>query len=75
MTLLGHIKTSKLLYILFYLWEGRGLLDCVHGELPDILLRMEHDDVELGAVETDQGHVGAQADGDAQRGHLDLPRV
>ena len=59
----------------YYLWEGRRLLYSVHGELPDILLRMKHDDVELGAVEADQGHVGAQADGDAQRGHLDLSRV
>ena len=48
-----------------YLWQDRWLLDCVHGELPDILLRVEHDDVELGAVEADQRHVGAQADGDA----------
>ena len=59
----------------YYLGQGRGLLDSVHGELPDILLRVKHDDVELGAVETDQGHVGTQADGDAQCGHLDLPRV
>ena len=66
---------SILLFILNYLWEGRGLLDGVHGELPDILLRMEHDDVELGAVETHKSDVGAQADGDAQGGHLDLPRV
>ena len=69
-----RLLCSKFLDVSFscYLGQGRGLLDCVHRELPDILLRVEQDDVELGAVEAHQGHVGAQADGDAQSGHLNL---
>ena len=68
------VDTSGLLRLLYHLWQGRGLLDCVHCELPDIFLRMKHDDVEFGAVEAHQGHIGAQADGHTQRGHLDLSR-
>ena len=58
--------------VMYHLWQGRGLLDGVHGELPDILLRVEDDDVELGAVQAEQGHVGAQADRHTQCRHLNL---
>ena len=51
---------------------GRRLLDRVHGQLPNILLRVEEDDVELGAVQAEQRHVGAQADRDAEGRQLDL---
>ena len=52
----------------------RRLLDRVHGQLPNILLRVEEDDVELGAVQAEQRHVGAQADRDAEGRQLDLRR-
>ena len=48
------------------------LLGGVHGQLPNILLRVEQDDVELGAVQAEQRHVGAQADRDAEGRQLDL---
>ena len=48
------------------------LLGDVHGQLPNILLRVEQDDVELGAVQAEQRHVGAQADRDAEGRQLDL---
>jgi hypothetical protein len=45
---------------------------CIHGEPPDVLLRMDQDDVQLGRVQAEQRHVRAQADRYAQRRHLDL---
>ena len=48
------------------IWRG------VHRQFPDVLLRLKHDDVDLGRVEAEQSHIRAQADGHAQSCDLDL---
>ena len=49
--------------------------DSVHCEFSNIFLWMQNDDPEFGAVETEEGDIGAQADGHAQGGYLDLKAV
>lgn len=51
-----------------------GLLvgGAVHGELPHVLVGVEHDDVDLGRVQTEQSHRGGQRDRHAQGRYLDL---
>lgn len=51
-----------------------GLLvgSAVHGELPNVLVGVEHNDVDLGGVETEQGHRGRQRDRHTQGRYLDL---
>ncbi len=44
----------------------------VHGESTNVLLWMDENDVELGRVQAEQGHVRAQADRHTQCRHLDL---
>jgi hypothetical protein len=44
----------------------------IHGESTNVLLWMDENDVELGRVQAEQGHVRAQADRHAQCRHLDL---
>ena len=43
-----------------------------HSESADILLRLEHDDVDLGREEAAQHHRPTQTDGDAHGGGLHL---
>ncbi len=44
----------------------------IHGEPTNVLLRMDENDVELGRVQAEQGHVRTQADRHTQCRHLDL---
>lgn len=53
---------------------GEGALVCrrIHGQLADVLVRVEDDDVDFGREEAEEGDVCTQADGDAERRDLDL---
>lgn len=46
--------------------------DGVHREFSNIFLWMKDDDPEFGAVETKEGDICTQADGNTQGGQLDL---
>ena len=43
-----------------------------HGEFPDVLVRMEHDDVHFGYVEADEGHRSAETDRQTHGRNLNL---
>lgn len=44
----------------------------VHGQLSNVLVGMEDDNVDLGREKTEERHVGRQRDRNAQRCDLDL---
>lgn len=45
--------------------EGAFVRGRVHGQLTDVLVRVEDNDVNLGREEAEEGDVCTQADGDA----------